>query len=356
MQHILFVAGTFDEQGGRPSGYARKLAEALQGHLSSTTEMSSFNGGEYENLPAIMEKAADCDVIFWMADVPNHLPKFVETIKQKFPRKLLITSKRNLTEDVYSIQDVVSRALAIKSNLVLMVSGTRDNVLGTVLDPLGVAYCHEEGDIDAVAKALASRANRLGQFTRVRSGNVGPAMEVPDESEFFELIRDQADKFHEIIHGVGHERMLGNASFRCCKGFPSVRSEDGIIFVSRRNIDKRHVGREAFVATYLASNGEVEYWGASKPSVDTPIQLRLYDALPWVKYMLHSHTYVEGAPFTAEPVPCGAIEEVQEILRAIKKESAAVNILGHGSIIFAREISDMRNVPWIPRPTPEILP
>ena len=150
--------------------------------------------------------------------------------------------------------------------------------------------------------------------------------------------------------------MLGNASFRCCKGFPSIRHKDGIVFVSRRNIDKRYVEAGSFVATHLSSGGEVEYWGDIKPSVDTPIQLRLYEALPWVKYMLHSHTYIEDAPYTSEPVPCGAVEEVKEILDVVeKKDVFAVNILGHGSIILAREISDMREIPWIPRPTPEII-
>jgi hypothetical protein len=278
----------------------------------------------------------------------------VESVKQTYPRKLLVTSKRNLTEDRYSIQDVVTRALATKSNLVLMVSGTRDNLLGTVLDPLGATYCYEEGDIEVVAKALADRIKLLGTFTRVPSRSIGPVQVPPDENEFFELIKKQADRFHEIIHGVGHERMLGNASFRCCKGFPSIRGENGLIFVSRRNVDKRFVGSDAFVATQLAEDGSVEYYGDIKPSVDTPIQLRLYKALPWVNYMLHSHTYVKDAPLTSSPVPCGAIEEVDQILSVVTPGArCAVNILGHGSIVLARDVSSLRGVEWTPRPIPE---
>jgi hypothetical protein len=357
MMRVLLVAGRFDDQGGRPSGYAKKLGRALAVQLPSMS-LATANGGHVLALPTLFKTIEVCDVVLWMPDVPNDVPKMVDDIKKAYPRKLLVTSKRNLTEDSYSLQDVVTRALAVKSNLVLMVSGARDRVLGTVLDPLGVVYCHEQPDVETVAKALADRVTKLTTFTRVPSRSVGAAIEVPSEAEFFGLIRDHAERFHEIIHGVNHERMLGNASFRCARGFPSFKRE-GLIFVSRRNVDKRFIGPEAFVATELADDGSVAYYGDIKPSVDTPIQLRLYDALPDVNYMLHSHTYVEGATFTDEPVPCGAIEEVDQILLARSQHRRscdfAINVLGHGSIYFAKDCRSMRDIPWIPRPIPEVI-
>lgn len=44
---------------------------------------------------------------------------------------------------------------------------------------------------------------------------------------------------------------------------------------------------EHFVPTYL-SEYKVYYCGENKPSVDTPIQLRLYEKLPNINYMIDS--------------------------------------------------------------------
>lgn len=41
-----------------------------------------------------------------------------------------------------------------------------------------------------------------------------------------------------------------NVSFRCEKGFPSFRDKN-IIYVSKRNMDKRMIGKEGFVAVNL---------------------------------------------------------------------------------------------------------
>ncbi|KKN72208.1 hypothetical protein LCGC14_0413450 [marine sediment metagenome] len=351
----LLVAGRFDEHGGKPSGYARKLGVELHAHLPGTVVV---NGGPIEDIPRAARQGADYyDVVLWMPDLQNDLPKYVEGLKSRNRKLLLVTSKRNLAGDDYSIEDVVARALTHKANLVLMVSGEREKVRGTVLDPLGVAHCLDEPDVREVARTLANRIEQLRSFTRVGSRSVGPAVRVPDEAEFFDLVRTHAERFHEVIHGVNHTRMLGNASFRCARGFPSFRQE-GRIFVSRRNVDKRFIGREAFVAVEQAADGSVAFYGDRKPSVDTPIQLRLYDALPEVNYMLHSHTYIEGANCTEMPVPCGAVEEATLILRAKPQHryGFAVNVLGHGSIYFAKDARSMRDIPWIARPIPELLP
>jgi ribulose-5-phosphate 4-epimerase/fuculose-1-phosphate aldolase len=167
----------------------------------------------------------------------------------------------------------------------------------------------------------------------------------------------QADRFHEIIHGVNHERMMGNASFRCARGFPSMR-EGGIAFVSRRNVDKRFIGPEAFVAVDLDSLDPIQYYGEHKPSVDTPVQVRLYRYYERVRYMIHSHTYVEGAYFTREPVPCGAVEEfelIREIAEHRDTARFAVNLRGHGSIVLSDSLDALRGHPWMARPVPEVL-
>lgn len=64
---------------------------------------------------------------------------------------------------------------------------------------------------------------------------------------------------------------------------------------------------------------KIYYCGDNKPSVDTPIQIRMYDKLPNINYMIHSHCYIKNAPYTKNALPCGAIEEVDEILNIIKE-------------------------------------
>jgi hypothetical protein len=46
-----------------------------------------------------------------------------------------------------------------------------------------------------------------------------------------------------------------------------------------------------------------KYYGNKKPSVDTPVQLMIYQNAPAINYMIHGHYYVYGAPFTKSFYP-----------------------------------------------------
>ena len=351
----LFVAGSFDGLGGKPSGYMLKLQQQLK--------IENFvNGGYVSELLKLVQDMGDYQVVLWMADVPNGYPNVIEDFKKHFPKTLLVVSKRNLDGDNYTVQDIVTRALKLKANLTLILTGTRKDIAGEVLDPLGVSYCCHT-DIAVVGRELMSRIKQLLRYTRVGSVRIGGEIDVPKEfyahgeSEFFNVVKMQADRFHEIIHGVNHERMLGNASFRCARGFPSMR-KGGIAYVSRRNVDKRFIGPDAFVAVDMDSLDPIQYYGEHKPSVDTPVQVRLYRYYQKVRYMVHSHTYIEGAPTTREPIPCGAIEEAELIKELVPDQDKcrfAVNLLGHGSIAFADTVDALRGHPWKPRPVPELV-
>jgi hypothetical protein len=161
---------------------------------------------------------------------------------------------------------------------------------------------------------------------------------------------------------------LGNASFRfrCEKGFPSFRSDEGTIYVSKRNIDKRLViDMNSFVQVSLVSYNKlwVDYVGENKPSVDTPIQLLLYRYYSKINFMLHSHTYIWGAPFTHNIIPCGAVEEFFEIVQTMPgqdREKVMINLKGHGSLVMVSDVKDFRDVRGLPlqyraRPLPEIV-
>jgi hypothetical protein len=148
---------------------------------------------------------------------------------------------------------------------------------------------------------------------------------------------------------------MGNASFRCMKGFPSFRKEK-LIFVSRRNLDKRGIESNSFVAVE-ANLDKVNYFGVKKPSVDTPIQLRLYANYPGINFMLHSHNYILDAPFTKRIIPCGALEEAEEITNLLPEKSLKmfyVNLRGHGSIAASNDVEGIRNLRYGQRPVPEI--
>ena len=357
---IALVGGVFDSKGGQRSGYVERLSQAL---VASEGALSVYaNGGSYASLAGLLDGLGSVDVAFWFADVPNELPKFVTTIKERWPTLLLVTSKRNL-DHAYGMSEILGRALKTKSNLLVELTGARVRVESTVLDPLGSAYCLRETDIERVADVLLARLRRLREFKRVGSVQVGDGkrVEPPMEAEldaFYGIVREQAERFHAIIHGVGHERMMGNASFRCAKGFPSFR-DGGLLFVSQRDVDKRLIGPEAFVAVLADALDPVSYYGPAKPSVDTPIQVRLYALYPRIRYMLHSHTYIESAPTTREAIPCGAIEEAAAVYELAPDRDAAdfsVNLRGHGSIVLASKLDTMMNQPWCPRGVPEVAP
>jgi hypothetical protein len=349
---LALVGGLFDDKGGRPSGYVRCLSEKLR------APGIFCNGGNWTTLEDLIDDGfADAEAVLWFADVSNDRPKLAGLIKARWPKLLLVTSKRNL-DGAYSLSELLGRALKVKANLLVELTGERSRVEATVLDPLGSAFCMKETSVSAVAFVLLRRLERLQRFSRVPSKCVGPRIEPPDEGTFYELVKAQAERFHAIIHGVGHERMMGNASFRCARGFPSIRYND-LAFVSRRDVDKRYIGPEAFVAVELSPGDSVRYFGPDKPSVDTPIQVQLYRSYPRVRYMLHSHTYIDGAPMTAEPIPCGAIEEAHAIFSVVPDTDAAdfaVNLRGHGSIVLASKLDTLRDQPWCPRPVPELFP
>ena len=163
--------------------------------------------------------------------------------------------------------------------------------------------------------------------------------------------------------------MLGNCSYRCQRGFPSYRGKD-CIYVSRRNVDKRYIDKDMFVPVRMNENGQIEYVGKYKPSVDTPIQVRLYNLFPKINYMIHAHCYIEDALATTNPIPCGGIEEVDEILNLFidktddkiynqnilrNVECAKINLFGHGSLIMANNIDQLSNIPYIEREIPTYI-
>jgi len=374
----LFVGGTFSETGGKSSKYMTELMYGLVGsglHYgpdTSGSEECHYNGGDFETLDYLLSKTKNCDVVFWFANVENNSSrKIVEDIKVKNPKCILITSKRN-DNDKYNFQEIISHALKIKSNLVVEFKKQNNLINATILDPLGNVFIQNSSDIKLVGKTLWNRVKELLTFTRVESVRIGSIPDYlklskePDYDAgtdvFYDLVKKYAKTYHNLIHPKNTERLLGNCSFRCENGFPSFRNPNGlgIIYVSKRNIDKREIGGEGFVPIVLTDDhNKIYYFGNEKPSIDAPVQVRLYNYYKNVNFILHSHTYIDSKRMsrTKRIIPCGAIEEFDEIVELIHENvgNAYINLKGHGSLVFAENVRFLRDIPYVARNLPEVV-
>lgn len=363
---VCIIGGTFDDitntftgKKGKPS----RIIDEISSQVTDRGTVFCVNGGPLSALPALFEEASKYDVVFWFPNVPNNQYKIIREFKESHPKIILVTSKRNDNEK-YSFPELINHALGLKANLTVEFYKFGNRFQGRLFDPLGNVWGSSE-DFGELARIILARVDRLWEFTRVKSEQLGPAKDVPTNKkieDFLQLVKDRATTFHDLIHPAdGVTRFLGNASFRCERGFPSFKHKNDI-YVSRRNIDKRCIWRHEFVQVKLIDGDEhVGYYGSNKPSVDAPVQLRLYERYPRAKYMLHSHVYVKDAKFTECAIPCGALEEYDEIENATDKWedywvpgiNFAVNLIGHGSIAIADNVDYLRSVEYYARPVPE---
>lgn len=357
MKNILIVGGTFDREGGRASSIVNKISEGVSKYSNiydNDHNTTLYNGGNIEDLPRILESVKEQSIVFWMPNVSNDEIK-IRDVKSINHKVILVNSKRN-DNSKYTFAELIQRSLAAKANLTIEFSKGEDGIFNMLLfDPLGNSF-YEGSDIDKLCENLVKRMFKLTEFTRkptIPTDNTD-TIEVPDEEEFFTFARNCSTIFHNLIKPAKDtERFLGNMSFRCQNGFPSFRGDNGLIFVSKRNVNKEEIQKDSFVPCYLDENENVRYYGENKPSVDTPVQLRLYEKFPEINYMIHAHCYInmpeQPQIFTDNPVPCGAIEEVEEICRVMSKvnperELFAINLIGHGCIIMAKSIGPLMNL------------
>lgn len=388
---LLLVGGTFDTQGGKISSVIEKVRKAIEKYYFGKLIVSTYNSGEYSKLDKIIkEEVPTSDIVIWWPNVPNELDK-VRNIKAVNYKTMLITSKRN-DNNKYSYQDILQRMLEQKVNLNVIIKSQDTGLYNfELLDPLSNMF-YSGDSIEELTKAMIDRALFLKDITRQSTTtdeenkgalawyfnmfksemvnsllgyNGEEQIEVEHNIHFLEVIKDYAKIFASTIFGTDDEveikRFLGNASFRCPKGFPSFKYGDYIL-VSKRNVNKEYITIDDFVPIY-EKEGNIYYLGKNKPSVDSPVQLQLYKAFPHIKYMLHAHVYIydEKAPFTKQVLPCGALEEVDEIINCVYKNNLqdnnliTINLNGHGCIIMSTDVEGIESVKdkIIARPKPE---
>ena len=348
MKKSLFVGGTFNGSFGKYSKLADQIFQGL-----SLVRFDYFNGGSFEDLEKIAESVENYSSVFWFPYIPEEKTEITRRLKRKTSSFTLTTSKRNL-ENKFGFADLVYFALQNRSNLYVEFNKEKGLYHARVLDVLGNVYLNYSPNMNLVGNVLKKRSEELSSYNRVSSSSVGKEVKSPENTEFFSRVSKYANVFHDLIHPKNTERFLGNASFRCERGFPSFR-ENGLVFVSQRNIDKREIGKDSFVA--VKEKLPVEYFGNKKPSVDTPIQIRLYNNYRNVNYMLHSHTYVSGAVSTKRLLPCGAVEEADEIMSLFPDKNEtnfAVNLRGHGSLVLVSDPKNLDKINYQARKMPEV--
>lgn len=369
MASISIIGGTWDGRGGRPSKIVKDLVKGID-MSNKFSRVVVNNGGNYNSLERGLE--AECyilaDVVIWMPDIPNSLPK-LRSIKSMFPKVILVSSKNNVPVE-YSFQDIMAHGLALKSNLVLEIRKLNNLFTGRLFDTLGNVWRGTTIYFGELGLAIANRSRDLMDIKRqgtVQSPEeedpIVPLCPAGGTLEFLKIVKDTADTFHKLIQpSKGINRFLGNASFRCERGFPSLRFKDGRIYMSKRNVDKRFIELNAFVQVGLNNKtGVVWYRGHHKPSVDTVVQVRLYQSLVNIRYMIHSHVYERHAPYTSRMIPCGGLEEVKEVLDVISNNDLrgrphfAVNLKGHGSIVFMNDPRNFDQFEFKARPTLETM-
>lgn len=361
MKNILLIGGTFNELGGKPSGLIKKIENCLDGNVTC------FNGGTYESLRNIIESTPNYDYVFWFANVEDNSLAKIRNVKDYAPKCMLITSKRN-DNSKYDFEELLQRALATKSNLCFEFSKLEDKVFNIrIFDPLGCVW-YDGTSIEDAVKSCLDRLSFLSSVTRKPSINKEDSLNIvfdENDKKFLEFVKESANTFHKLMCLPEKvDRFVGNASLRfktptrCMNGFPAMRKEDYIL-ISRRNVDKTGISEKDFVPCYLDENDNTIFLGENKPSVDTPVQLRLFRELKNIDYILHGHCYINGAPITKKAIPCGAIEEVEEILKCVNKDDdfVVLNLRGHGCLILssAERLDEMKNVEFIVRPLPELI-
>jgi len=390
MSILLLVGGTFDDRGGKVSSvfgeFARGFADCAMLEVPNLS-IDFLNGGHAEKLndSCLFENA---DVVVWMAHIPvDTIRKSIHNVKRHAPHATLVMSKAVYDRDpVPSYADITQKMLAARANLLLRIDAedffgggsplpprkVERQFSGLLIDPLGNQWGEESKDFHKLGKIAASHVyNNIRALTRVGSKSVNmDTVEVSYDFpvEFLKLVRANGEIFSTLkprptkVPEDEKERFFGNAAFRCDRGFPAIR-QGGYIFVSRRNVEKETLGADDFVPClpFRPYSPGVQYLGIKKPSVDTPVQLMLFDALPKINFMMHGHVYLKGAPMTSRALPCGAVEEFGEVMDAIKWDRSVrrfvVNLKGHGFIAGGASVEDLPSKPeeFEPRPVPECM-
>lgn len=339
---MFIVCGKFTHENCTPR--ESKIGNCFQKELDA----DGINGGNLQTLNEFDFRKLS--TLIWMPEIDNNENKIVPRIKIHNPKLFLITSKR--MREGYTLNDFIGRLLQNKSNLGIAITKESSLYRFKLIDPLGNIYV-DTLSVSDLAKSIKARVEFLNKFTRLPSKRVGSAQPVQIEPEFLSLIKSNGTIFNQYVKAVNPNRLLGNASTRCAKGFPTFKQNKNI-YVTRRNVEKSSLNHDDFVR--VSKNGWcVDYYGDYKPSVDTPLHLEIFEYYKNIKYIQHGHVYVKGAPLTLNKIPCGYVESFKDIVKLVPSQDSAhfvINLRGHGCLICSGNLQ-WNNIVFEVRPFPE---
>jgi hypothetical protein len=325
---IFIVGGNFGN-GNKPSSVVRKLGENFENYITYKGGWCTIiNGGELDDLPSKI----DSELIIWTPNITNEVPK-------QYPRKsvgnVLIVSKV-IREDSSEL-DAVSRIFSMRGNAVIAIY-LEDKFRFKLIDALGNVWYDGTNLWDLHGSILnfyefTKKAVRIG----CKKSDIKPSKVNDDLDDFIEINKSLAN----YIQTSCGERFFGNLSTRCVKLFPSMKNDDGM-FVSPRNVNKDAITSDDMVYCEQGDN-VINYSGNFKPSVDSPIQLKVYNECENINYLIHGHAFIDDAIETSEYFVCGDLREAKEVIEIIGDDKGgAINLKNHGFLLYSDTLDKMK--------------
>ena len=224
-----------------------------------------------------------------------------------------------------------------------------------LVDALGNLWCRTTDQVE-----LLNNVVRLYEWSKstiriesTQSEGRVPYTNIQELDNFCNIIRSVSENVDNERGG----RYFGNASTRCSKMFPTLRSTSNksqYILVTKRNTSKRSIKPNDFVVTKMSKDNKVLYYGKDKPSVDTPIQIELYQSFPNINFMIHGHAYISREfldynliNYTNKYCSCGDLREAHEVRKYIQNKYCdlfVINLQNHGFIIATDTLGRMKSI------------
>lgn len=323
---VLLIGGNFGSKlEKRESGVLKKIYTEFN---SPASEVDIINGGNITDLP---DSIGGYDLILWMLNIDNTESKHYPS---KDPGAVLICSK--VMREGYTRIDSLSRIFKMHGNAVIEIyKDDPHNIRFCFIDALGNEW-YNGSDICRLVKQVLSFYIFTKSAIRIQTTQI----ESPAEHNLRGLI-EANKRLQGLVMSRCGNRFFGNLSTRCTKLFPSMRDQE-IMYVSPRNVSKESIRPEDMVM-YMSGD---KYYGNNKPSVDSPTQIRLYEKLPNINFMIHGHAILERAQTTKNYRLCGDIREVSEVLEIVQSSNLwfVINLKNHGFLIGATDLEDLETI------------
>jgi len=307
---ILIVGGHF---GTHPK--ESRIIKTIVKDFRISDDVTVINGGTIAKLLAT--SAAGYKLILWFPDLDNIHTKIYPV---KDTGAVLICSK--VSRGTNARIEAVSRIFKMHANAVVLISEFEKRYYFELIDALDNTWGYRNDDINMLTAAINNLAIWTFESKR-QSLHKDQSLQ-----QLVELNRQVADQFETDMG-----RYFGNCSTRCMSMFPSTR-----YYFSRRNVDKNRLAVKDMAATT-----DVNYYGETKPRVDTPVQAALYRQCSKINYFIHGHAHIPNQPETLEYYPCGDLREVPGIVALIGSNThGIINLKNHGFLIYASNLIQLK--------------